>query len=98
MIGYKLFRQLKDGNITSLFIDKNTRLPTNKWLKCKKDKETKGYTYRPFWHVMDNPNAPHLTNKGRVWKKVEMKGIKKMQRPKSQGGLWYLADKIKILE
>lgn len=35
--------------------------------------------------------------KGRAWFKVEMEDFEKFNRPKSQGGLWYLAKKIKII-
>jgi len=57
MIVYKLFRKLKSGEITSLFINK----------------------------------------KDRVWLKVEIQDYVEMNRPTSQGGKWYLANKIRIL-
>ncbi|MDA3780693.1 MAG: hypothetical protein PF487_10815 [Bacteroidales bacterium] len=31
-IAYKLFRQLKSGEITSLFINKKRKLPTMEWM------------------------------------------------------------------
>lgn len=97
MIVYKLFRQLKDGNITSLFINKTDRLPLNRWLKAK-EHPTKGYAFRPYWHCTSSTNVPHLTNKGRVWKMVEIKDFQEIIRPESQGGKWYLAKYIKILD
>lgn len=96
MICYKLFRQLKDNSITSLFINKSEKLELNKWLKAK-SYPTKGYKFRPYWHCMEKPEAPHLTMKNRVWKKVEIKDYKEFNRPKSQGGKWYLANYIKII-
>ena len=46
---------------------------------------------------MSEPNAPHLSNKGRQWFLVEIKDFTKYVRPASQGGLWYLANQIKVL-
>jgi hypothetical protein len=96
MIAYKLFRKLKSGDITSLFINKKERLPINKWMKAECF-PTKGFAVRPYWHCTEKPEAPHLSEKNRVWKKVEMNGIKEFQRPKAQGGKWFLAEEIKIL-
>ena len=93
---YKLFRVLKSGDITSLFINKTERLEYNKWLEAKPF-PTKGYKFRPFWHCTNQPVAPHLTEKGRIWKKVLMEDFEEFNRPEHQGGLWYLANKIKIL-
>lgn len=97
MIAYKLFRVLKDGNITPLFINKKCRLPLNEWLPAESH-ETKGYKYRPFWHCTNQPAAPHLSEKGRAWYKVKIGGYKIQKRPKNQGGIWYLANWIIILE
>ena len=97
MKAYKLFRQLKNGDITSLFINKKRRLPINEWLEAEKF-PTKGFAFRPYWHCTKNPIAPHLSAKGRVWCLVSMKGYKKMERPEHQGGTWYLAENIKILK
>jgi hypothetical protein len=95
MIAYKLFRQLKDGNITSLFINKTKRLPVGEWMIAE-EHETKGFAYRPGWHCTHEPVAPHLSEKGRVWLKVEIEDYTEIKRPESQGGMWYLANKIKI--
>jgi hypothetical protein len=95
MIAYKLFRELKSGEITSLFINKTRRLTLNKWLKAE-SYPTKGFTLRPFWHCTEKPYAPHLSNKGRIWLKVEMREFEEYERPISQGGKWFLAKKIKI--
>jgi hypothetical protein len=97
MIAYKLFRVLKDGNITPLFIDKTNRLPIGKWLKAESH-PTKGYKYRPFWHCTNQPVAPHLTEKGRAWYMVDIGGYTEQERPEHQGGLWFLANWMKIIE
>lgn len=97
MKAYKLFRVLKDGSISSLFINKTERYPLNKWLTAKSH-PTKGFAIRPYWHCTSNPVAPHLSMKGRAWFEVEMKDFTEFARPKQQGGLWYLANKIKIVK
>ena len=97
MIAYKLFRVLKNGDITSLFINKRVRLSYDKWLIAESF-PTKGYLLRPFWHCTSEPIAPHLSEKGRIWLKVEIEDYEVYNRPESQGGVWYLANKIKILK
>jgi len=97
MIAYKLFRQLKSGEITSLFIDNKRRLPIGKWIKAE-NHPTKGYKVRPFWHCTAQPAAPHLSTKNRIWLRIKMKDFEVLDRPEHQGGKWYLAKKILILE
>ena len=97
MIAYKLCRQLKNGNITSLFINKKVPLPFNQWLLAE-NHPTKGFKERPFWHCTSTPVAPHLSMENRIWIKVEMEDYKEFQRPTNQGGLWYLAKEIKLIE
>jgi len=97
MIAYKLFRVLKNGDITPLFINKKYRLPIDEWLEAESH-PTKGYKYRPRWHCTSQPYAPHLTEKGRKWYEIEMEDYEEFQRPNSQGGLWFLANKIKIIK
>ena len=58
---------------------------------------TKGFKVRPFWHCTSNPVAPHLSEKGRVWIKIEIEDFEEFQRPDNQGGLWYLAKRIKLI-
>jgi hypothetical protein len=96
MIAYKLFRVLKSGDITSLFINKTRRLPLNKWLDAECF-PTKGFAVRPYWHCTSNPVAPHLSMRDRQWYEVEMEDFTEFKRPENQGGIWYLAKKIKIL-
>ena len=97
MIAYKLCRKLKNGDITPLFINKTKRLPFNEWMNAELH-PTKGFTVRPFWHCTSEPIAPHLSNKNRVWIKIEMEDYTEFVRPVSQGGKWFLANKIKLLE
>lgn len=100
MKAYKLFRVLKSGEITPLFINRTCRLPINKWMAAEKNhnRVKDGFKYRPFWHCTSQPIAPHLSMKNRAWYEIEMKDYEDMQRPKTQGGLWYLANNIKIIK
>lgn len=97
MIAYKLCRQLKNGEITSLFINKKVKLPFDEWLDAECH-PTKGFKERPFWHCTSLPVAPHLSIKGRVWVKVEIEDFEEFKRPENQGGVWYLSKKIKLIE
>src|SRR6056297_1885051 len=94
---YKLVRKMKDGTLSSLFINQKDRLPVNKWLKaecCPK----KGFAVRKGWHCTLKPDAPHLSKKDRVWVEAEVKDFTYFNRPDSQGGVWVLAQNIKILK
>jgi len=53
--------------------------------------------HTPYWHCTSQPIAPHLSEVGRVWVEVEMQGIHEFPRPSCQGGMWYLAERIKII-
>ena len=77
---YKLFRQLKSGEITSLFINKKERLQKGVWMEAQ-EFPTKGFKFRPFWHCTEKPEAPHLSEKNRVWLKVEMEDFEIFERP-----------------
>jgi len=92
---WKLFRQRKDGSIGSLFINRRYRIPIGEWLRAESH-PTKGYKHRPFWHCTKRPLAPHLSEKGRVWRKVEVSGVTEISRPESQGGVWYLARCLRV--
>ena len=95
MRAYKLFRTRKDGSISSLFIGKANKLPLGVWLKAQAIK-TKGFAFRPGWHSMPKPSAPHLSLRDRAWFSVEIKDIRCEMRPESQGGKWYLSKWIRI--
>ena len=96
MIAWKLFRLLKDGSIAPLFINKRLRLEPGVWYEAECH-PTKGFAVRTGWHVTAKPNAPHLSTKDRVWRKVEILDYTKLERPESQGGTWYLANKMRVL-
>lgn len=97
MIGYKLFRKRKDGSLGPLFINRKQRLEIGIIYEAEEHR-TKGYAYRPGWHICRTPNAPHLSKKDRVWCKVEFVHKETMIRPEIQGGVWYLGSKIKIIK
>lgn len=96
-VGYKLFRMRKDGTLGPLFINRTLRVPVGEWLEAE-DHPTKGYAHRPGWHAAPTKHAPHLSEKGRVWCKVLLEGVREYPRPKSQGGTWLLANRLKVLE
>ena len=100
MKAYKLVRQLKDGSLAPLFINKRMRIEMGKWLEAESH-PTKGFAHRPGWHCTLSPSAPHLSMnpKGcspRVWVEVEIDDYEFFERPESQGGKWALANRIKF--
>ena len=97
MKGYKLLRVRKDGTLGSLFINARARLPLNEWMEAM-PWPTKGYQFRPQWHVLTEPHAPHLSTKGREWYEVEVENFTVMKRPESQGGVWLLAQRMRIID
>jgi hypothetical protein len=97
MIGYKLFRQRKDGTLGTLFINRKQKLFVGETYKAEEHR-TKGFAFRPGWHICSAMNAPHLSKKDRVWVKVRFSDYTSHIRPKSQGGLWYTANRMTILE
>ena len=97
MIGYKLVTQRKDGSIGPLFINRKQRLARGTWMQAE-DHPTTGYAHRPGWHVLAKPDAPHLSKKNRTWIKVEIHDYLEFTRPLSQGGKWFLAQRMKVLE
>lgn len=102
MKAYKLFRVLKNGDIAPLFIDKNRVLKLGVWMPSE-NHPTKGFKERQGWHCTAEPKAPHLklelkNGTKRVWYQVEIADYTEVKRPKTQGGLWYLAHNIKIIK
>jgi hypothetical protein len=93
---FKLLRVRKDGSLGPLFINCRQRIETGKWLRAE-NHPTEGYAVRPGWHVTASANAPHLSMNGRKWMQVEIKSFKEIKRPKSQGGLWYLAQWMRVV-
>jgi len=96
MIAYKLFREMKNGTISPLFINKKSRLPINTILTAE-EHPTKGFAIRKGWHCTSQPIAPHISTKNRAWYLVDIQDFTEITRPLSQGGKWYIADKMTIL-
>ena len=101
-VAYKLVRKLKDGSISPLFINKKLRLPMNVWMNSEFH-PTKGFAKRQGWHMTLKPEAPHLSTmlksgEERIWVKCEVQDYEYFERPMSQGGMWLLAQKMKIVE
>ena len=96
MTAWKLFHKRKNGTLGPLFINRKQVIPIGAWLPAE-DHPTKGYAHRKGWHVTSKRSAPHLSKKGRVWKKVIVETYTEFIRPKNQGGKWYLADYMLVL-
>lgn len=95
--GYKLFRLRKNGTLGPLFINRRQVVPLGKWLDAE-DHPTKGFAHRPGWHAGREKNAPHLSEKDRVWCKVLLQEVESFIRPTSQGGEWLLARRMRVVE
>lgn len=96
MIGYKLFRKRKDGTYGPLFINARQKLIPGVIYKAEAHRR-KGYAFRPGWHICCTPSAPHLSERNRVWCKVEFNHRETIVRPEFQGGIWYLGSSMKII-
>ena len=96
MITYKLFRKRKDGTLGSLFINRKEIIPIGEWVGAE-EYPTKGFKVRKGFHVTPTPTAPHLSTKGRVWAKVEIADFTELIKPEYQGGLWYIANKMRVI-
>lgn len=94
---YKLVKQRKDGSIGPLFINARQRIEFDVWLDAEAH-DKKGFAFRPGWHCCFTANAPHLSEKNRVWVECEVPEgeYRVYDRPESQGGQWVLADRIKF--
>ena len=97
MIGYKLLSLRKNGTLGPLFINKRQVIKVGEWMIAESH-PTNGYAVRPGWHILAEQNAPHLSKKNRVWCKVRFHAAKEIIRPASQGGKWYLALYMKVME
>jgi len=97
MIAYKLLRVRRDLSLGPLFINRQQVIPIGKWLKAEAHR-TKGFAFRPGWHVAPRPVAPHLSLKKRLWCRVEIEDYTELKRPESQGGTWWLANWMRVLE
>lgn len=97
MKAYKLMRVLKNGDITSLFINKQKRIKLNEWMTAR-CYPTKGFAFRFGFHTLPAPFAPHLSKDGRAWFEVEIEDFRPFSRPRTQGGKWYLSKKMKVVK
>lgn len=102
-IGWKIFRQRKDGTLGPLFIDATQRVPMGVPVAARDDVSRKGFAKRIGWHAAFTPEAPHLMTKAgtlatdRVWCRVALQNCRKYDRPESQGGSWVLAQTMTVL-
>lgn len=102
MKAFKLFRILKDGSISPLFINKKQRLLVGSTYPAE-DHPTKGFAHRAGWHATLKPVAPHLSmnlksGEKRMWAEVEVEDFTTWVRPDIQGGSWGLANSMKIVK
>jgi hypothetical protein len=98
LAAYKLFHQRRDGSLGPLFINRRQRIPVGEWLDAK-PYLTEGYAFRPGWHCMCKPVAPHLkVSDDRLWCKVMVRDYTTYSRPKNQGDKWILAQQMKVVE
>jgi hypothetical protein len=96
MKAYKLVRKMNDGQLSPLFINQKSRLPMGEWMDAEFHPR-KGFAERQGWHCTLEKNAPHLSERGRVWVEVEVDDYELYDRPESQGGTWVLAQRMKII-
>lgn len=97
MIAYKLVKRRKDGSLGSLFINRKQIYSVNEWMYAN-DYPTKGFAHRPGFHCTWKPEAPHLSMKeDRIWVRVFIDDYFICPRPKNQGGVWVIANKIMIV-
>jgi len=102
MKAYKLVRKMRDGSLSPLFINKKSRMPLGEWMKAESH-PTKGFAVRNGWHCTLSPIAPHLKENPknqttRVWVEVEVEDTELYNRPESQGGVWVLAQRMKLVK
>lgn len=97
MKAYKLLRKRKDETLGPLFINCRQRIPIGEWLPAE-GHHRKGYKFRPGWHCTSEPRAPHLSEKGRVWCEVEIENFEEFHRPDAQGGLWFIAQRMRLVK
>lgn len=100
---YKLLRVRTNGSLGPLFVGRELILWPGLWFNARSDLEHKGLKHRPGFHCCQYPNAPHLklklkSGETRVWALVEIQNWTTLTRPKCQGGVWYLAQRMKVVE
>ena len=103
MIAYKILRKRSDGSLGPLFVDRGLRLSFGITYVAKTDLPHPGLAHRPGFHCTHAPCAPHIklrlkSGEQRVWCMVKLSGwVTPHPRPDCQGGLWYTAEKMRIM-
>lgn len=96
MRAYKLFRVRADGTLGPLFLDATLRIKVGDRLRAK-NMHKKGFKFRPGFHAVAKPYAPHLSKRGRRWHRVKLYDWRREKRPKNHGGIWLVAKEITVL-
>src|ERR1035437_4464254 len=94
---YKLLRVRRDKTLGPLFIHKCQVIPVGEWLEAE-SWPTPGFKTRPGWHCTSKMSAPHLSPYGRAWCKCDIEGYVPFVRPRKQGGMWFIAQRMRITE
>ena len=97
VVGFKLFNRRKNGTLGPLFINRRQVIQCGEWMDALCI-PTKGYFVRPGWHACKEQSAPHLSTKGRVWARVALQDITEHIRPQSQGGVWFTANRMMVMD
>lgn len=92
---YKLFRVRADGSLGPLFINTRQRIPLGVWLAAESH-PTPGYALRVGWHAAPSAVAPHLSERGRRWYRVRLRGVVEYRRPANQCGTWYVGQAMLV--
>jgi len=103
MIAYKLLRQRNDGTLGPLFVGRDTVIPVGTWMRAQMNLPHPGLAHRPGYHCCSTKRAPHIklrlkNGEQRVWCTVEVDEYTELKRPETQGGLWYISNKMKVLD
>lgn len=79
-------------------MDTSFVIPIGEFIEAKMHNPKK-LAYRPGWHTTEKPFAPHIKEKeNRRWYKVEISDYYELNRPQFQGGKWFIAQKMKVIE
>lgn len=103
MTAYKLLRLRRDGTLGPLFVGRGLVLRPGVRYRARADLPHPGLAHRPGFHCCAEPRAPHIklrltSGERRVWCRVSISGYRRHRRPESQGGLWYTAAFMTIVE
>ena len=93
---FKLLKKRKDGSLGPLYVNCRQRIPIGEWLPAEVH-YPKNLAFRPGWHTLLAPIAPHLSIEGRVWCEVEVEDYEEFTRPACQGGKWLLSKRMKVI-